>query len=67
MLDDFMQFQCSTPKCGRTAIIKLTLPHYRVLYACVMCEKAMRRRYLEAEIVRLDAISHQGAILNLDF
>jgi len=25
LLDDFVQFQCSTPKCGRTAVIRLVL------------------------------------------
>jgi hypothetical protein len=28
--------------------------NYRVLYACVWCEKAVRRRYPDAKITRLD-------------
>lgn len=28
---------------------------YHVLYACVWCEEAMRRRYPEAKITRLDS------------
>ena len=50
-----MQYQCSVIGCGRKAVIKLQLENYQIIYSCSSCEKALRRRYREAKIVRLDS------------
>ncbi|HKM77978.1 MAG TPA: hypothetical protein VJZ03_02800, partial [Candidatus Bathyarchaeia archaeon] len=53
-LDNYLQYTCSTFACNGKAVIELTLEHYQVIYGCVMHETALRRRYRDANIVRLD-------------
>jgi len=52
-LEKFMVLTCSTAGCNSIAVIELRLENYQIIRVCGMCETAVRRRYRDAEIMKL--------------